>query len=176
LMSTFVPQLRGHLADRLPEYMVPSAMMLLDQLPLSPNGKVDRKALPAPERARRGVATKHEPPEGAAERAVAGIWTELLRVPGIGRHDSFFDLGGHSLLATQVVSRVRSTFQVEVSLRAFFESPTIAGLAGQITAAHARGASAAPPIIRVPREGPLPLSFAQQRLWFMDQLQAGSSL
>jgi amino acid adenylation domain-containing protein len=126
--------LRTHLRARLPEYMVPSAFVLLDALPLSPNGKVDRKVLPAPESA--GASTAYVAPRDAVEEAVAGVWSEVLGVEQVGVHDSFFDLGGHSLLATQVLSRLRQLFSVDVPLRRLFEDPTGATLASAIREAQ----------------------------------------
>ncbi|HEX4494599.1 MAG TPA: amino acid adenylation domain-containing protein [Thermoanaerobaculia bacterium] len=164
-------ELRAFLRSRLPEYMVPAQLVPLDRLPMTPNGKVDRKAL-AGLRPRPSGTTERLPPRTPAEEILAGIWERVLGIEGIGARDNFFELGGHSLLATQVLSRVREAFAVELPLRALFESPTLAGLAERIDAAF-KGA-AAPPISRVPREGSLPLSFGQQRLWFLDQLDPGS--
>ncbi|MES1242784.1 MAG: amino acid adenylation domain-containing protein, partial [Acidobacteriota bacterium] len=167
-------ELRSFLAERLPDYMVPSAFAWLESLPLSPSGKVDRRRLAAlapdlPEADGRGALGT------PVEEILAGIWSAVLRTGGIGARDDFFSLGGHSLLATQVVSRARSAFGVELPLRAVFEAPTLAGLAARIEAAMGSGA-AAPPLRPVPREGVLPLSFSQERLWFLDQLQPGSAL
>ena len=167
------PELRERLAARLPEYMVPARSWCWSALPLNANGKLDRRALPAPERRRRGAV------RGAAERRRRRCWRGSGRRcwewSGWGWRTSFFELGGHSLLATQVVSRARQAFGVEVPLRALFEAPTVAGLAGRIEALRGAGRRAAPPIERVPREGPLPLSFAQQRLWLVDRLEPGSA-
>jgi amino acid adenylation domain-containing protein len=162
------------LRRRLPDYMVPEAFVRLDALPLTANGKVDRRALPAPEWRRGAEAPKFAPPRGPIEELVAGIWSEVLGIEPIGIHDRFFDLGGHSLLATQVVSRVRRACAVEVPLRALFEAPTLAGFAARVEAARAAGESGTvPPIGRASREQPLPASFAQERLWFLDRLGAG---
>nr|WP_304984929.1 non-ribosomal peptide synthetase [Corallococcus sp. CA047B] len=165
--------LREHLRNHLPAYMVPTAFVALPVLPLTPNAKVDRKALPAPEVSHL-AASPYEAPATPTEERLAALWAELLRVPTVGRHDNFFALGGHSLLATQVVARVRARFGVELPVRALFESPTVAALARRLP--DAATTTALPPLTRANREGPLPLSFAQQRLWFIDQLEPGSSL
>jgi amino acid adenylation domain-containing protein len=157
--------LRGHLSERLPEYMVPAAYVRLETLPLTPNGKVDRRALPAPE-GDAFPARGYEAPSGRMEQAVAAIWAELLGVERVGRRDHFFELGGHSLLAVRVVSRVRQALGVETSPRDVFERPVLADFArGLQTAARADATAITP----VERSGPLPLSFAQQRLWFLEQ-------
>jgi acyl carrier protein len=109
--------------------LVPSAFVFLDSLPLTPHGKVDRKALPAPEQSRPELDETFSAPRTAVEGLLAGIWAEVLKIDKVGIHDNFFDLGGHSLLATQVVSRIRRSLRVEVPLRTMFEAPTIAGLA-----------------------------------------------
>src|SRR5262249_34095168 len=121
-----------YLGQKLPEYMIPAAYVRLEKLPLTANGKVDRKALPAPEAGAYG-SNGYEAPIGAMEVAVAGIWTELLKMERVGRQDNFFELGGHSLLATQFVSRVRETFKVELPLRSLFETPRIADLTTTIS-------------------------------------------
>ncbi|MET0396637.1 MAG: non-ribosomal peptide synthase/polyketide synthase [Longimicrobiaceae bacterium] len=165
-------ELRAQLSARLPEYLVPSAFVALEALPLTPNGKLDRRALPAPEY---GSEVRYVAPSTPAEEVLAGIWSEVLGVERVGGGDNFFELGGHSLLATQVVSRTRQAFGVEVPLRALFEAPTVAGLAAQIEVLRSAGTSAAPPIGRAPRDGALPLSFAQQRLWVVDRIEPGST-
>ncbi|WP_203854785.1 non-ribosomal peptide synthetase, partial [Dactylosporangium siamense] len=157
------------LRSRLPEYMVPSVFVSLPALPLSANGKVDRAALPAPDLSRR--VDVFVAPAGPVQEVLAGIWAEVLGVERVGVHDNFFALGGHSLLATRVVSRIRLAFGVEVSVAALFDTPTIAGLTPAVDAA---GTAATPPIVPVGRDRPLPLSFAQQRLWFLQQLEPGS--
>jgi amino acid adenylation domain-containing protein len=169
-----VPQLRGYLRERLPEYMIPSAFVVLEALPLSPNGKVDRRALPSPDAARPDAEAVPIGPRSADEEALAEIWRSVLGARLIGVHDNFFETGGHSLMATQVVSRVRDLFRVELPLRALFESPTIAGLAADIARLRS-GADlpASPPLVPVPRTRSMPLSFAQRRLWFLDQFDPG---
>ncbi len=166
--------LRRALRERLPEYMVPTTFVALSAWPLTPNGKVDRKALPAPERQR---FETYLAPRTPVEEVLCGIWAEVLGVERVGAADHFFELGGHSLLATQVVSRLRSIFGIEMPLRDLFVAPRPADLAIRVEAARRSGpVSPAPPLLPVPREGPLPLSFAQQRLWFIDQLEPGSPL
>jgi acyl carrier protein len=156
--------------------MVPSAFVMLDALPLTPNGKVDRRALPAPDRTRLVSTQTFASPRTPIEEVLAGIWAQVLGCEPVDIHDNFFDLGGHSLLATQVISRVRSAFQVELPLRCLFESPTVAELAESIEAiAKAGQGLQAPPILPVPRDGKLPLSFAQQRLWLLDQLEPNNT-
>ncbi|MET0398462.1 MAG: condensation domain-containing protein, partial [Longimicrobiaceae bacterium] len=167
-------ELRAHLAARLPEHMVPSALVALDRLPLTPSGKTDRRALPAPEWGAEG-ASAYRAPRTATEEVLAGIWAEMLGAERVGVEDNFFERGGHSLLATQMVSRVRQALGVEVPLKTVFEAPTVAALAGRVEALRSAGASPAPPVVPVPRRGPLPLSFAQQRLWVVDQLEPGSA-
>jgi amino acid adenylation domain-containing protein len=170
-----VPQLRAHLKAKLPEPMVPSAFVVLDALPLSPNGKLDRNALPAPEGTRPELEEAYVAPRTPDEQALAEVWAEVLGLERVGAEDNFFDLGGHSLLATQVISRARKALKVEVPLRALFEAPTVAGLAERVEALRraARGLPAAP-LQSIPREGELPLSFGQETFWFLDQLEPGS--
>jgi amino acid adenylation domain-containing protein len=166
--------LRAAVQAELPDYMVPSAYVVLDALPLTPAGKVDRRALPASDPAR--ARETHGALRGPVEEAIAGFFREVLRVDEVGAHDAFFDLGGHSLLATQVMARVRSALGVEVPLRALFEAPTPAGLARRVEEALGAGATTtAPPLVRVAREGTVPLSSGQERLWFLDQLTPGDA-
>ncbi|MBV9789743.1 MAG: non-ribosomal peptide synthetase, partial [Chloroflexi bacterium] len=168
--------LRAFLAKRLPAYMLPSAFVLLDALPLTPNGKLDRKALPQPDAARADGEQAYVAPRTPAEELLASIWAEVLHVERVGIDDNFFALGGHSLLATQVIARARAAFQANLPLRALFETPTVAGLATQLAALQRQAAgNAIPPIVAIARDGGLPLSFAQQRLWFLDQLDPGTS-
>ncbi|RYZ33615.1 MAG: non-ribosomal peptide synthetase, partial [Myxococcaceae bacterium] len=170
-----VTSLRSALKRRLPEYMVPSAFVVLEALPLNASGKVDRKALPKPEA---GTERSHEyvAPRTETEEVLALLWARLLGVKQVGIQDSFFELGGHSLLATQAMSRIRTAFNVELPLRSLFEAPTVAGLAVAVEAARSTGhALTAPKLEAVARTGREPLSFAQQRLWLLDQLQPGST-
>src|SRR5262249_50194839 len=146
--------------------------VVLDELPLTRNGKVDRAALPAPEETAAGE--EEVAPRDPFEGMMAAIWADVLGRERVGAESNFFDLGGHSLLATQLMSRVREVVQVELPLRALCEEPTVAGLAQRAeAAARAADGLLAPPILPVPRGGELPLSFAQQRLWFLDQLEPG---
>ncbi|MET0399063.1 MAG: non-ribosomal peptide synthase/polyketide synthase, partial [Longimicrobiaceae bacterium] len=164
---------RAYLAERLPEYMVPAAVVVLATLPLTAHGKVDRRALPDPEP---GGAEEPVAPRTPTEEVVAGLFAGVLGVERVGAGDDFFELGGHSLLATRVISRVRETFGVELPLRALFEAPTVAGLAARVDALMRAGdGTQAPPVVRIPRDRPLPLSFAQQRLWFVEQVEPGTA-
>ncbi len=160
-------ELAGFLSEMLPAYMVPSLFVYLDRLPLTNNGKLDRKALPLPEEAGRS-GKEYEAPRDRAETLVAGIFQEVLGLQRVGLRDDFFELGGHSLLATQVISRVRRAFGLELPLRALFEASSVAAFAGRIS--HSIPEAETPAIQAAPRQGPIPLSFAQQRLWFLDQL------
>ncbi|HEX8242219.1 MAG TPA: amino acid adenylation domain-containing protein, partial [Longimicrobium sp.] len=161
-----VEPLRAWLGERLPEYMVPAAYIHLEALPLTPSGKLDRRALPSPEGdayARR----EYEAPVGELEQALAEIWSEVLGVERVGRWDHFFELGGHSLLVVRVVSRIRQVLNADVELGVVFERPVLKELAEVLAAA---GRADLPPIERADRSARLPLSFAQQRLWFLEQM------
>ena len=164
---------RHYLQRRLPDYMVPSAFVRLAQMPLTANGKVDRRALPAPEWSGSG---QYVGPRTPVEELLAGIWADVLQVEQVGVYDNFFELGGHSLLATQVMSRVRAVFQIELPLRALFEEPCLEALAARVEQQRSAGQAEAPPISRVNRAQRLRLSFAQQRLWFINQLNPGSAV
>ncbi|HEU4881108.1 MAG TPA: amino acid adenylation domain-containing protein, partial [Longimicrobium sp.] len=164
--------LRAHVRRSLPEFMVPSAFVFLAALPLTPNGKLDRKALPAPEYA---DADRYVAPRNPVEEVLAGIWAEVLRLERVGVTESFFDLGGHSLLVPRVVSRVRQVFGVEMPLRALFEGPTVAELAVRVEALRRAELPVLPAVVPAGRTGPLPLSFAQERLWFIDRLEPGNA-
>jgi acyl carrier protein len=166
-------ELRQYLKGVLPEYMVPQVLVQLERLPLTANGKVDRRALPAVEDVRE--ETEIVSAQTPVEEMLAGIWSEVLGVP-VGVADDFFELGGHSLLATQVMSRVREAFGVEVGLRELFERPTVKELGQSIERELRQDAGVpAPPITSVGRDRELPLSFAQQRLWFIDQMEPGNN-
>ena len=164
-------ELRAYLGTRLPEYMVPQLVVAIDALPIGPTGKVDRNALPPPEAAS-ATGDDFVPPRSPLEDVLAEICADVLGVSRVGAHDNFFALGGQSLLAAQVVSRVRRRLGAEFTVRTVFEHPTPAALAELV--ATAEPARAAPPLVRVPRDGALPLSFAQQRLWFLQQLNPDS--
>ncbi|MFD4636180.1 amino acid adenylation domain-containing protein [Lentzea sp. NPDC058436] len=160
-------ELRAFLAERLPEAMVPAWYVTVPAIPLTPNGKADRRALPEPTHAHSAHATSHVPPSGAAEQAIAEIWAELLDVPVVSAHDDFLALGGHSLLATRVVSRVEARLGTRLSVADVFEARTVAALA-----ARAGRTPGAP--ITAAGDGPHLLSFAQRRLWFLDRLAPGN--
>jgi acyl carrier protein len=133
--SSLISELRGALREKLPEYMVPSAFVVLDALPKTPNGKVDRKALPAPELRGSELEERFVAPRTPVEEVLARLWSQMLRVERVGVYDNFFELGGHSLLATQLITRLRATFQVDLPLRSLFEATTVAELA-RIIVAH----------------------------------------
>jgi amino acid adenylation domain-containing protein len=165
--------LRTFLSTRVPAAMVPACFVFIDALPLTHNGKLDRKRLPVPEIAK--SLTDQAGPRNWIEEVLAGIWSEVLRRDQIGIHDDFFELGGHSLLATQVAARIRHTFHIELPLRRLFECPTVALLAKTIATDQRSEAECSVSEIRaVRRDGPMPLSFAQERLWFLHQLQPDS--
>ena len=165
--TKIIPELLQYLRESLPDYMVPSAIMLMNSWPMTPSGKVDRKVLPAPER--RGES--YRAPRTPQEEILCSIFVDVLGLERAGIEDNFFDLGGHSLLATRLVSQIRATLGVELPLRALFESPTVAQLAPQLSRAEKVRA----PLVRQPRPERLPLSYAQQRLWFIDQLEGDSA-
>jgi acyl carrier protein len=129
ITQSLVADLRAYLQKRLPSYMVPASIVLLDRLPQTPNGKVDRRALPAPDTVRGGIVNTYHAPRSRTERLLAAIWADVLNIERVGVSDNFFELGGHSLLATQLVSRIRVEFNNEVPVRSIFEAPTIAALA-----------------------------------------------
>jgi amino acid adenylation domain-containing protein len=171
-------ELRAWLRRWLPEYMVPAVYHRLDRLPITPNGKIDRKALPAPDNVPHAELRAIVPPRGPIEEAVVAVWAEVLAQPpaSIGIHDSFFDLGGHSLLATRLGSRLRDLFGVEMPLRVLFEAPTVAAVASWIEEArHAGLRLELPPLVPAERPPALPPSFAQQALWFLDRLAPGQA-
>ena len=159
-------ELRGRLAERLPDYMLPGAFVILPVFPLTANGKLDRQALPEAE-GDMCRAAAYEAPQGPVETAIARIWQELLGLRQVGREDDFFEVGGHSLLAVQLLARLRQQFNVEVALREVFAESTLKALAQAVSVA---GLARLPPLARADRSRPLPLSWPQQRLWFLDRL------
>ncbi|HEV2844920.1 MAG TPA: amino acid adenylation domain-containing protein, partial [Thermoanaerobaculia bacterium] len=170
-----LPELRAFAGAHLPDYMLPSALVVLDKLPLTANGKVDRRALPEPDREdHEGTA---EAPRTPVEELLAGIWAGLLGRERIGVHEDFFAAGGHSLLAARLVSRLRGAFGVEMPLTDVFAHPTVAGLAREVERVRRSGAAPeAPPLVPARREGALPLSFSQERLWFLERLEEGGAV
>ncbi|MEM8531994.1 MAG: amino acid adenylation domain-containing protein, partial [Chloroflexota bacterium] len=170
-----IANIRTFLSAHLPEYMIPAAIVTMEHIPLTPNGKPDRNALPAPRVADIGVSTEYIAPRTELETDLAEIWQDILSVPQVGIMDDFFVLGGHSLLATQVVNSIRQKWNIELSVRVLFEQPTIAGLAPLIEHAQQLSSDILPPLIPISRTEPLPLSFAQQRLWFIAQLELGTA-
>jgi amino acid adenylation domain-containing protein len=172
--SEFINYLRVFLKQKLPQYMMPSAFVLLEAMPLTPNGKIDRRSLRAPDTNTAEFESNFTQPRTPDEQLIAEIWAEVLGLERVGIHDNFFELGGHSLLATQAISRLREAFQVEVPLRSLFESPTVATVTESLLQYRAEQKLKVPPIKPASRQGELPLSFAQQRLWFLDQLQPGN--
>jgi amino acid adenylation domain-containing protein len=174
--ETDAAEWRRYLKERLPEHMVPSWFVALDALPLTPNGKVDRRALPEPADLRPDTGRGAAAPRTPAEEVVAAIWSDVLGLAWVGVEESFFELGGHSLLAVRVIARLRDAFGVELPLRELFEAPTVALLAARVEDRRKGAAEpVAPALAPVARDRPLPLSFAQERLWFLDQLQPGSA-
>ncbi|MFI9617237.1 condensation domain-containing protein, partial [Streptomyces sp. NPDC052023] len=163
-------ELRGFVGERLPEYMVPAAVVLLDAFPFNSNGKLDRAALPAPVLEGGGASRA---PQGPYEQTLCELFAEVLDVPSVGVEDNFFDLGGHSLLATQLISRIRAALDAEVSIRALFEAPTVEGLARRLDAVADAGLR--PAVVPMGRPDPLPLSFAQRRLWFLQRFEESST-
>ena len=151
--------------------MVPSHIVELGALPLLPNGKIDRRTLPMPDIFQRYPDTGFVAPRDRIEQQISNIWQSVLKLDTVGIHDNFFDLGGHSLLATQVIAQLREAVSVELPLRAMFESPTVAQIAEQVEAVCRQQIESAPAITSVEHKGPLSLSYAQESLWFLNQLE-----
>ncbi len=174
LTAEEAPDVREYLRARLPEFMVPSRVVFVDALPKTSSNKVDRRALGRMRLEETALpAAAPEPPRAGVEEAVAQVWTAVLGKEGVGRRESFFDLGGHSLLAGRVLARLRAALGVEISMRDFFQEPTVEGLARRPGSVGRMDGTSLP---RAPRGGSLPLSFAQQRLWFLDRLTPGLPL
>ena len=170
-----VEDVRHYLKQNLPDYMLPSAIALVEAMPLTSNGKLDRKQLQALAPSQPQPQPSGHQPRTQVEQVVAGIWAELLGTKEVGLDSSFFELGGHSLLATRMVSRLRKVFGVEVGLRQLFERPTLKDVAREVEAVRGGGARVEQRRIRrVERGGRLPLSYAQQRLWFLSQMEPGN--
>ncbi|TAF05877.1 MAG: amino acid adenylation domain-containing protein, partial [Nostocales cyanobacterium] len=170
-----ISQLRENLKARLPEYMIPSTFVYLESLPLTPSGKIDRLALPKPS-INTETEDKYVAPTTPTEEILTGIWTQVLKIERVGIKDNFFELGGHSLLATQLVSRIRASFQVEIPLKNIFTSPTIEQQAQIIeTTQKQQTKSLQTPIKTRIENQEIPLSYAQQRLWFIDKLEPNSA-
>ncbi|OUL18945.1 non-ribosomal peptide synthetase [Nostoc sp. T09] len=170
-----VLELRNFLKAKLPDYMIPSAFVVLEKFPLTPNGKIDRRALPAPDpiqQSEENTSSSFTP----VQELLVGIWAEILGIKQVGIHDNFFELGGHSLLATRVISQIRKAFKVDLPLRCLFESPTVAELAKEIEKTITADLKVnLPSISQISRVGNIPLSYAQQRLWYLDQVQPNNS-
>jgi amino acid adenylation domain-containing protein len=172
-----VGQLRGFLKGKLPNYMLPASILILETLPLTTSGKVDRRALPVLGRARPDLDIPVTTPRNPVESAVARIWSGALKLDEVGMHDNFFDLGGDSLLASSLIANVRKTFQVSFSLRDFFETPTVAGVVERIEKSELDNRiSKVPHRTPLRREGSRPLSFAQEQLWHLSHLLPGADL
>src|SRR6266498_3835480 len=174
-------ELKRYLRARVPEYMAPESIQVIEEMPVTSNGKIDRKRLPMVEAAGGQGGQEYVGARTPIEEILAGIFKEVLKLERVGRQDNFFEIGGHSLLATQVVSRVKSTFGVEVGVRGLFEEPTVEGFGRRVEERMRAGEKEqAPPLVRASGEGRSgarrPLSYAQQRLWFIDQLEPGSAV
>jgi acyl carrier protein len=167
--SALITSLRDYLRQHLPDYMIPATLVMLDTLPRTPNGKLDRTALPAPELSSTGTGTGRQP-RTPQEQILCDLFAEVLGLAQTSIDDNFFNLGGHSLLATRLIARIRATLGVELELRALFDTPTVAGLATHL---HHAG-QARPALTPYQRPDVVPLSFAQRRLWFLHQLEGPS--
>jgi len=161
--------IRQSLQSQLPDHMLPAHIVFLEQFPLTQNGKIDRTALPEPDRLR--SAAHYLAPRTPEEEGVAKLFSEVLKLDRVGIDDNFFELGGHSLLATQVISKLRADFSVDIPLRKMFEAPTVAALAAEVESLRQQEPMASERIVAMPRGPAIPLSYAQQRLWFMNQME-----
>lgn len=174
--SLSLPALQKSLREQLPDYMIPAGWVVLDGVPLTPNGKIDRAALPEPGRMRLDTGQSFVAPPTLIEETMAAIWREVLDLEHVDGADNFFWLGGHSLLATRIISRIRESFQVELPVRSVFESPALAELSKRVETMMRSGTSMAAPALKpLARDNQIPLSYAQQRLWVLDQLLPGSN-
>ncbi|MGD2113572.1 MAG: amino acid adenylation domain-containing protein, partial [Acidobacteriota bacterium] len=173
--DALIDDVRRLTAEELPDAMVPAAFVVLDELPMTATGKLDRSSLPAPVRDGTRRAGSFTPPATPTEELLSTVWCELLDLPRVGAEDHFFELGGHSLLATRVISRIRRDCKVELPVGALFEAPRLRALAARVEAARHRSRRRPSPA-PVPRDGELPLSFSQERLWFLDRLEPDSPL
>ena len=181
-----INELRSFLKTKLPDYMVPGAFMFLDAMPLTPNRKIDRRALPVPDSSWRELENKFVAPSTPTEELLAAIWAKVLGLQQVGINDNFFELGGHSLLATQIISRIREAFSIELPLRHLFESPTIASLSkvietvrsaeSQEQSAISRTSNTLPPLAHQREDALIPLSLAQEYIWYVQQLNPDSSI
>ncbi len=170
-------ELQEFLSEQLPSYMIPGFFMFLDRLPLTPNGKIDRKALPKPTAIQTPDTYHYIPPRTKTESLLADMWAQVLRVEQVGIADNFFSLGGHSLLAMQIVARIRTSFNVELPLQTLFDTPTVSAIAEIIDHLNPTIPDDHEPILGIlPRPTPLPLSYAQERLWFLDRWEPNSPL
>ncbi len=167
--------LRSYLNGRLPEYMFPSYFVIVESFPLTPNGKVDRKALPQPDVASTKTSSTYQAPTNTDEEIVLGIWEDILGLEGFGIDDNFFELGGHSLLVTQVISRIRKSLEVDLPVKSLFEKPTVRGLSEEVVSRRLSASGVEmPPIFPYDDQDKFVLSFSQQRLWFLEQLNPGT--
>jgi amino acid adenylation domain-containing protein len=174
--SLTLNDVRSYLQNHLPEYMLPSQIVLLESLPLTPNGKINRRAVLSLEVDDAAISATTAMPRTPIEEILVEIWGDILGSSVTGIHDNFFAIGGHSLLATRLISRVRTVFQTELPLRSLFQAPTIAEFSPLVEQALLnKGEQQIPPLLPVSRTQPLPLSFTQQRLWFLDQLKPEST-
>jgi amino acid adenylation domain-containing protein len=170
-----VTELRRYLKEKLPAYMIPSSFVVLEVLPLMPNGKVDRNRLPPSDGTRPPLTKEFVLPRTEIEELIAQTWREVLKIENVGIYDNFFELGGHSLLATQIVARLQEALNKDVPLRVLFDAPTIVELAQELETIIRDGhVPKLPPIVPVPRDGPLPLSLNQEHLWRLDRMMPGT--
>ncbi|MFI6344815.1 amino acid adenylation domain-containing protein, partial [Streptomyces sp. NPDC050560] len=176
IQHLLLPRLTEYLAERLPGYMVPSALVALDVLPVTASGKLDRRALVLPDAATAGASAARVPARTTTEALLVSVWEQILSRSPVGVLDNFFDLGGHSLLAVQLAARIRQVFSLEVPVRLFFDLPTIAEVARELQRLQDElQPVGAPPLTPVPRGGPLPATFDQRRLWFIDRMRPGTT-